>query len=82
MDAIRQHFEDEAAEFDGLIVKLIPDYPQMVQALVSALPFDPAAPVRLIDLGCGTGTVSDHVLRIFSHAQVKRARSDSRSCIS
>lgn len=26
MDSIKQHFEDEAGDFDRLIVTLIPDY--------------------------------------------------------
>jgi tRNA (cmo5U34)-methyltransferase len=70
MDKIKQHFEEEAREFDRIIVSLIPEYPQMVEALVSAIPFDPFASLRVIDLGCGTGTVSVRVLEAFTNAQV------------
>jgi tRNA (cmo5U34)-methyltransferase len=70
MDTIRKHFEEEAREFDRIIVTLIPDYPQMVEALVVAIPFDSSAPVRVIDLGCGTGTVAERVLGSFPNAQV------------
>lgn len=70
MDKIKQHFEEEAREFDGIIVSLIPEYAQMVEALVSALPFDPASPIRVMDLGCGTGTVAQSVLEAFPNAQV------------
>jgi tRNA (cmo5U34)-methyltransferase len=70
MENIRQHFEDEAREFDEIIVRLIPEYSQMVDALVSALPFDRTEPVRVIDLGCGTGTVADRVLQDFPKAEV------------
>lgn len=70
MDKIKQHFEDEAREFDRIIVTLIPDYSQMVDALVSAFPFEHSAPVRAIDLGCGTGTVTARVLQIFPNARV------------
>jgi tRNA (cmo5U34)-methyltransferase len=70
MDSIKQHFEDEAVEFDRLIVTLIPDYLRMVEALVAAIPFECAAPLHVIDLGCGTGTVAKNVLDTFSHARV------------
>jgi tRNA (cmo5U34)-methyltransferase len=70
MDKIRQHFEDEAREFDRIILTLIPEYPRMVETLVSAFPFERSASVRVIDLGCGTGTVSARVLNNFPNAQV------------
>jgi tRNA (cmo5U34)-methyltransferase len=70
MDTIRKHFEDEAREFDRIIVTLIPDYSQMVEALVVAIPFESSAPIRVIDLGCGTGTVAERVLSSFPNAQV------------
>jgi tRNA (cmo5U34)-methyltransferase len=70
MDPIRKHFEEEAQEFDRIIATLIPDYPRMVEALVVAIPFESSAPVRVIDLGCGTGTVAERVLGSFPNAQV------------
>ncbi len=42
----------------------------MVEALVAAIPFESSVPVRVIDLGCGTGTVAEHVLGSFPNAQV------------
>lgn len=70
MDRIKQHFEEEARDFDRIILTLIPDYPRMVEALVAALPFECAAPIRVIDLGCGTGTVAQSVLDAFPNAHV------------
>jgi len=70
MDRVRQHFDEEACEFDGLIVKLIPHYEQMVEALVLAIPFESAASMKVVDLGCGTGTVAQHVLQVFPNAQI------------
>jgi tRNA (cmo5U34)-methyltransferase len=70
MDEIKRHFEKEAREFDSIIVTLIPEYPRMVEALVAAIPFDHAAPLRTIDLGCGTGTVAAGILNTFPNAQV------------
>jgi tRNA (cmo5U34)-methyltransferase len=70
MDIVRKHFEEEAREFDRIIVTLIPDYPRMVEALVAAIPFENSSPVHVIDLGCGTGTVAQRVLGSFPNAQV------------
>jgi tRNA (cmo5U34)-methyltransferase len=70
MKHVQQHFNEEAQQFDKLIVKLIPDYPQMIAALVTAIPFDKLAPIQVIDLGCGTGNVADCVLNAFPNAHV------------
>jgi tRNA (cmo5U34)-methyltransferase len=70
MDRVRQHFEEEARDFDRIILTLIPDYPRMVEALFAAIPFEEAAPFRIIDLGCGTGTVACAVLGAFPNARV------------
>ena len=70
MDAIKKHFEDEAREFDRIILTLIPHYPQIVEALVAAIPFEGSASARVMDLGCGTGTVAKAVLSSFSNAQL------------
>lgn len=70
MDGVRQHFNAEAREFDGLIAKLIPYYQQMVEALVLAIPFERSAAVKVADLGCGTGTVAQYVFQVFPNAQI------------
>ncbi|MBN1813929.1 MAG: class I SAM-dependent methyltransferase [Anaerolineae bacterium] len=70
MDRIKQHFEEEAKEYNGIILKLIPHYPQMLDALVSAIPFNRLAPIRVIDLGCGTGTISQRMVAAFPNAHV------------
>src|SRR5215831_10488798 len=70
MDAVRQHFEQEAMEFDRIIVGLIPHYAEMVQALVAAIPFDGNVQIQVVDLGCGTGTVAKQVLKMFPRAEV------------
>jgi tRNA (cmo5U34)-methyltransferase len=70
MDEVKQHFEAEARDFDRIILTLIPDYPRMVEALVTAIPFERTARFRAIDLGCGTGTVARAVVDAFPNASV------------
>jgi tRNA (cmo5U34)-methyltransferase len=70
MDKIKNHFEQEAQEFDRIILELLPHYQAMVQALVKAIPFERSRAVRVIDLGCGTGMVTAKVLESFPSAHV------------
>jgi tRNA (cmo5U34)-methyltransferase len=70
MDAIRQHFNDEAPDFDQIILTLIPDYRRIVETMVAAIPFERAAPIEAIDLGCGTGTMAGAILEAFPNAHV------------
>jgi len=59
MGKVKNHFESEADEFDRIIPMLIPHYQTMVRTLVEAIPFERSMPFRIIDLGCGTGTVAE-----------------------
>ena len=70
MDRVKKHFEEEAKEFDSIILKLIPYYPEMLDALVSAIPFDSTKPIKVIDLGCGTGTISKQIKYSFPNAKI------------
>lgn len=70
MNQIREHFETEAREFDEVIIRLIPYYNQMVQALVDAIHFDKDLPIRVMDLGCGTGTVAKAVADKFPNSKI------------
>ena len=70
MDKVKQHFQEEAPDFDRIILMLIPEYSQMLEALVSSIPFESSASLSAIDLGCGTGTVAKRLLEKFPSAQV------------
>lgn len=67
---VKRHFEEEAKEFDRIIWKLIPYYPQMVQSLIAAIPFKSSEPIKVIDLGCGTGTISKAIKEIYPNASL------------
>ena len=70
LDRVREHFEQEAREFDELIVRLIPRYDEMIAAMIAAIPFPPDKPIHVIDLGCGTGTVAARVKQRFPRARI------------
>jgi tRNA (cmo5U34)-methyltransferase len=70
MDQIKQHFEEEAHKFDRIIQQLIPYYDEMLQALVAAIPFEKDYSIQVLDLGCGTGTLAQHILNAFPQAHI------------
>ncbi len=69
-DRIKKHFEEEAKEYDTIIRKLIPNYHEMIDALVAMIPFPKESQFSLIDLGCGTGTVSKAVKSSFPNVEI------------
>ena len=69
-DKVKAHFEEEAKEFDEIILKLIPHYKDMIYALISSIPFDHDASIRVLDLGCGTGTITETLKEKFKNAKV------------
>ncbi|HSB00253.1 MAG TPA: methyltransferase domain-containing protein [Anaerolineales bacterium] len=70
MDQIKQHFDEEAQKFDRIIQQLIPYYDQMLQALISAIPFSMDYPIQVLDLGCGTGTLAGRMLEAFPQSHI------------
>ena len=70
MDQIKEHFEAEAKEFDGIILRIIPYYDQMIGALIDSIHFDSDSAIRIIDLGCGTGTVAKRISEKFPNSKI------------
>ncbi|MBV5282381.1 MAG: class I SAM-dependent methyltransferase [Paludibacter sp.] len=67
---VKEHFEAEAHEFDSIIVKLIPYYDQMINALIDSIQFDRFDSIRIIDLGCGTGTIAKRLADRFPNSKI------------
>jgi len=65
---IKNHFEEEAIVYDEIIIKLIPYYKEMIRAIVATIPFCPDREIDIIDLGCGTGTITRAIQQKYSHA--------------
>jgi tRNA (cmo5U34)-methyltransferase len=70
MDQIKEHFEAEAKEFDGIILRIIPYYDQLIGALIDSIHFDSDSAIRIIDLGCGTGIVAKRISEKFPNSKI------------
>jgi tRNA (cmo5U34)-methyltransferase len=68
MAHVKHHFNTEASVFDDRVSKIVPYYLEMLSALVHSLPFPSTKTIRVLDLGCGTGTVSYLIHESFPHA--------------
>jgi tRNA (cmo5U34)-methyltransferase len=71
LQQVHDHFEREAFRYDQLILKLIPQYREQNALLLDLIPFEPTAPLKVLDLGCGTGVLSYLILERFAHAHVR-----------
>jgi tRNA (cmo5U34)-methyltransferase len=70
MNIIKKHFEEEAKEFDEIILRLVPFYDEMIDALVLAIPFAETNKINVLDIGCGTGTVASKVKAKFPESTI------------
>jgi tRNA (cmo5U34)-methyltransferase len=66
---VKAHFEEEAREFDEIILKLIPQYKDMINALISSIPLNNDDSIKVLDLGCGTGNITKTLKGRFPNAQ-------------
>jgi tRNA (cmo5U34)-methyltransferase len=60
METVKKHFESEAKEFDEIILRLIPHYEEMIDGMVASIPTKKSN-INVIDLGCGTGTITKKI---------------------
>jgi tRNA (cmo5U34)-methyltransferase len=69
LDQVQKHFEEEAFEYDELILRIISKYLEQNTVLLSLLPFDENEEIKAIDLGCGTEILSYVILNAYPKAK-------------
>lgn len=70
MKKVQEHFDSEAQHYDNLILTLIPHYNKMTDILIEGLPFDGKKYLNVLDLGCGTGNISQKIKIRFPTAHI------------
>ena len=66
----RQHFDELAEQYDDLFVSHMYDYDVTHEMILTMLPFSSADTVRVLELGPGTGNLTQKVLTRFPHSTV------------
>lgn len=67
---IWRHFQGEAEDYDGLIPRLIPHYHEQNEMLLNLIPFETDINLKALDLGAGTGILSELILSSFPKSRV------------
>lgn len=70
MAKIRSKFSEGSAEYDARIRTIVPRYEEMLEALVSCITTNEGSSIRAIDLGCGTGALSEKLLEFHPEAEL------------
>ena len=70
MAEIRSNFSARSREYDAHVRKVIPRYEEMLDVLISCIGLDGRHKMRAIDLGCGTGAVSQRLLDAFPETEL------------
>ena len=67
---IKNRFEEAAKVYDGLIYRLVPWYGEQNEIIEDLIPFKKQKRLKALDLGAGTGALSNVILRSFPRAHV------------
>lgn len=67
---VEDHFDSEAGVFDARVIKFVPYYREMLEALIGVIPFAAGRAISAADLGCGTGTVARLLKKRYPKARV------------
>ncbi len=66
---IDQAFNASIDYYDDWMKKALPHYDTLFDSALTLIPFDPARPIDILDLGAGTGLFSSHVLAKYPRAR-------------
>ena len=69
-EATRAHFDAEAADYDAQRPYRL-HYAELQQVMLRAIPYPPEASFIVLELGIGTGLLTEQLLRRFPHATVE-----------
>ena len=65
-ERVREHFRVQVSDYAGLMKRLIPFYDQQREMMLRLIPFNTAASIRVLDLGCGPGLMADRISESYS----------------
>ena len=57
-------------DYDKTIDALVPKYRDMLAAIVNEIPFNKDSPIKIVELGCGTGNLTLLIANQFKQATI------------
>ncbi len=69
MDKVEQFYDQLSSSYSELISKCVPRYHEMLDNMFLYLPED-FKPKRILDLGCGTGNLTQKIMEHFPEAEI------------
>ena len=70
LDTIKEDFSKRVVFYDDYIVKIVPYHKEMLEALISSIPFEAKEPIKIIELGCGTGIATCSIKKRYPKAHL------------
>ena len=69
-EQVAEFFGERAESYDEFIPRVVPSYHECNELMLDLIPHAPATPLRILDVGAGTGVLSALVLERFSNASL------------
>lgn len=69
MNKVEQFYDQLSSKYSELIVKCVPRYPELIYNMFHYIP-EEFKPKRILDLGCGTGNLTDQMFKTFPEAEI------------
>jgi len=68
--SIKSTFDKYSSEYDGARRKLIPCFDDFYRTAITIIPFDKGKKIRVLDLGAGTGLLSEMVALAYPYSEI------------
>jgi tRNA (cmo5U34)-methyltransferase len=69
MDKVEDFYDQLSSKYSELIVKCVPRYPELIYNMFQYIP-ENFHPKRILDLGCGTGNLTDQMFKKYPEADI------------
>ncbi|MGB4400704.1 MAG: class I SAM-dependent methyltransferase [Daejeonella sp.] len=69
MEKVEQFYDQISSKYSELIAKCVPRYSELMYNMFHYIPED-FQPKRILDLGCGTGNLTDEMIKRFPEAEI------------
>jgi len=71
INTIKKDFAKRSTFYNDYIIKVVPNHGEMLDAFINSIPFPSDKPIRIVELGCGTGMATGNIVRKFPNAHLK-----------